>query len=253
MEVKFRVRRFNPEIQGKNKPYWQEFTLTDVEETDRVLELLHRIKWEQDGTLSLRRSCAHGVCGSDTMRINGVNRLACKVLVKDVGEKIQVEPILGLPVLKDLIVDMEPFFAHYRQVMPFYVNDSPVPADGRERLQSPEDRAKFDDTTKCILCAACTTSCPSFWANGDYVGPAAIVQAHRFIFDSRDQGAKERIDILAEPNGVWRCRTIFNCTPACPREIEVTRAIGEVKLAIQKGSPEGIIKAGEREVAAPGG
>ena len=253
MDVKFRVRRFNPEIQGKNKPYWQEFTLTDVEETDRVLELLHRIKWEQDGTLSLRRSCAHGVCGSDTMRINGVNRLACKVLVKDVGEHIQVEPILGLPVLKDLIVDMEPFFAHYRQVMPFYINDSPIPADGRERLQSPEDRAKFDDTTKCIQCAACTTSCPSFWANGDYVGPAAIVQAHRFIFDSRDQGAKERIDILAEPNGVWRCRTIFNCTPACPREIEVTRAIGEVKLAIQKGSPEGIIKAGEREIAAPGG
>lgn len=253
MDVTFRIRRFNPEVQGKNKPYWQEFTLTGAEETDRVLELLHRIKWEQDGTLSLRRSCAHGVCGSDAMRINGVNRLACKVLVKDVGDRIQVEPILGLPVLKDLIVDMEPFFAHYRQVMPFFINDTPLPADGRERLQSQEDREKFDDTTKCILCAACTTSCPSFWANGDYVGPAAIVQAHRFIFDSRDQGAKERLDILAEPNGVWRCRTIFNCTPACPREIEVTRAIGEVKLAIQKGSPEGVIKAGEREIAAPGG
>jgi succinate dehydrogenase / fumarate reductase iron-sulfur subunit len=253
MDVTFRLRRFNPEIQGKNKPYWQEFTVTNVDETDRVLELLHRIKWEQDGTLSLRRSCAHGVCGSDAMRINGVNRLACKVLVKDVGTKIQVEPILGLPVLKDLIVDMEPFFAHYRQVMPFYVNDSPIPADGRERLQSQEDREKFDDTTKCILCACCTTSCPSFWANGDYVGPAAIVQAHRFIFDSRDQGAKERLDILAEPNGVWRCRTIFNCTPACPRDIEVTRALGEVKVAIQKGSPEGVIKAGEREIAAPGG
>jgi succinate dehydrogenase / fumarate reductase iron-sulfur subunit len=253
MDVQFRIRRFNPEVQGKNKPYWQEFSLTNVDETDRVLELLHRIKWEQDGTLSLRRSCAHGVCGSDAMRINGVNRLACKVLVKDVGEKIQIEPILGLPVLKDLIVDMEPFFAHYRQVMPFFINDTPIPADGRERLQSQEDREKFDDTTKCILCACCTTSCPSFWANGDYVGPAAIVQAHRFIFDTRDQSAKERIDILAEPNGVWRCRTIFNCTPACPREIEVTRAIGEVKLAIQRGGPEGIIKAGEREVAAPGG
>jgi succinate dehydrogenase / fumarate reductase iron-sulfur subunit len=244
MDVTFRIRRFNPEQQGKNKPYWQEFSLTDVDETDRVLELLHRIKWEQDGTLSLRRSCAHGVCGSDAMRINGVNRLACKVLVKDVGTKIQVEPILGLPVLKDLIVDMEPFFAHYRQVMPFFVNDTPLPADGRERLQSQEDREKFDDTTKCILCACCTTGCPSFWANGDYVGPAAIVQAHRFIFDTRDQAAKERLDILAEPNGVWRCRTIFNCTPACPREIEVTRAIGEVKLAIQKGSPEGIITEG---------
>jgi succinate dehydrogenase / fumarate reductase iron-sulfur subunit len=241
MEVTFRIRRFNPEVPGKNKPYWQEFTLRDVEETDRVLELLHRVKWEQDGTLTLRRACAHGICGSDAMRINGVNKLACKVLVRDVGTKIQVEPILGLPVLKDLVVDMEPFFAHYRAVMPYFVNDTPLPADGRERLQSPEDREKFDDTTKCILCAACTTSCPSFWANGQYVGPAAIVQAHRFIFDSRDQAAKERLEILGEPNGVWRCRTIFNCTPACPRDIQVTRAIGEVKLAIRKGSPEGII------------
>jgi succinate dehydrogenase / fumarate reductase iron-sulfur subunit len=241
MDVTFRIRRYNPEIPGKDKPYWQEFQLSEVEENDRVLELLHRIKWEQDGTLTLRRSCAHGVCGSDAMRINGVNRLACKVLVKDVGAKIQVEPILGLPVLKDLVVDMEPFFEHYRSVMPYFVNNSPVPANGRERLQSPEDRAKFDDTTKCILCAACTTACPSFWAREEYVGPAAIVQAHRFIFDSRDEAAKERLDVLANPDGVWRCRTIFNCTNACPRDIEVTRAIGEVKLAIRKGSPEGII------------
>jgi succinate dehydrogenase / fumarate reductase iron-sulfur subunit len=245
MDVTFRIRRLNPEIPGKDKPYWQEFKLSDVEPTDRVLEMLHRIKWEQDGTLAFRRSCAHGVCGSDAMRINGVNRLACKVLVKDLGTKIQVEPILGLPVLKDLIVDMEPFFAHYRQVMPFFVNDTPLPEDGRERLQSPQDRELFDDTTKCILCACCTTACPSFWANGSYVGPAAIVQAHRFIFDSRDQAAADRLDILAEPDGVWRCRTIFNCTPACPREIEITKAIGEVKLAIMRGSPEGIIQVRE--------
>jgi succinate dehydrogenase / fumarate reductase iron-sulfur subunit len=245
MDVTFRIRRLNPEIPGKDKPYWQEFKLSDVEPTDRVLEMLHRIKWEQDGTLAFRRSCAHGVCGSDAMRINGVNRLACKVLVKDLGTKIQVEPILGLPVLKDLIVDMEPFFAHYRQMMPFFVNDTPLPEDGRERLQSPQDRELFDDTTKCILCACCTTACPSFWANGSYVGPAAIVQAHRFIFDSRDQAAADRLDILAEPDGVWRCRTIFNCTPACPREIEITKAIGEVKLAIMRGSPEGIIQVRE--------
>jgi succinate dehydrogenase iron-sulfur subunit len=245
MEVTFRIRRFNPEVPGKNKPYWQEFTLQDVDATDRVLELLHRVKWEQDGTLTLRRSCAHGVCGSDAMRINGVNKLACKALAKDFGKgehiKIQVEPILGLPVLKDLVVDMEPFFAHYRQVMPYFVNDTPLPDNGRERLQSVEDREKFDDTTKCILCACCTTSCPSFWANGDYVGPAAIVQAHRFIFDTRDQALGERLDVLAEPNSVWRCRTIYNCTPACPRGIQVTRAIGEVKLAIQRGTSEGII------------
>jgi succinate dehydrogenase / fumarate reductase, iron-sulfur subunit len=243
MDVTFRIRRFNPEVPGKNKPYWQEFSLTNVEETDRVLELMHRIKWEQDGTLTLRRACAHGVCGSDAMRINGVNKLACKVLVRDVGTKIQVEPILGLPVLKDLVVDMEPFFDHYRSVMPFFINDTPVPADGRERLQAQSDREKFDDTTKCILCAACTTSCPSFWANGNYVGPAAIVQAHRFIFDTRDEGWKQRLDALAEPNGVWRCRTIFNCTPACPREIQVTKAIGEVKLAIQRGKRDGIATA----------
>lgn len=241
MDVTFRIKRLNPEVSGKEKPYWQTFKLANVEPTDRVLELLHRIKWEQDGTLTLRRSCAHGVCGSDAMRINGVNRLACKVLMQDVGEKIQIEPILGMKVLKDLVVDMEPFFEHYRSVMPYFVNDSAVPADGRERRQTQEDREKFDDTTKCILCACCTTSCPSFWANGDYVGPAAIVQAHRFIFDNRDQAAKDRLDVLSEPDGVWRCRTIYNCTPACPRDIQVTRAIGEVKLAIQQGSPDGII------------
>ena len=237
MQVIMRIRRFNPEVD--TKPYWAEYTLADVEPTDRVLELLHRVKWEQDGTLSFRRSCAHGVCGSDGMRINGVNRLACKVLVNTLGSgdhvKIQVEPILGLPVIKDLIVDMEPFFAHYREVMPYFINNDPVPEDGRERLQSQEDRERFDDTTKCILCACCTTSCPSFWANGTYVGPAAIVQAHRFIFDSRDHATQDRLKILAEPNGVWRCRTIYNCTPACPREIQVTQAIGEVKLAIRRG------------------
>jgi len=149
------------------------------------------------------------------------------VLIKDEGRKITVEPILGLPVIKDLVVDMEPFMAHYRSVMPYLVTDEPPP--GTERLQSIEDRERFDDTTKCILCAACTTSCPSFWAKGEYVGPAAIVQAHRFIFDSRDQASQERLSILADADGVWRCRTIFNCTEACPREIQVTQAIAEVK------------------------
>lgn len=246
MDVTFRIRRFNPEDSTKKRPYFQDFTLTGVEENDRLLELLHRIKWEQDGTLTLRRACAHGICGSDAMRVNGINRLACKVLVRefvngDKPIKIQIEPIIGLPVLKDLLVDMEPFFDNYKRVMPFFINDSPVPADGRERRQTQADREKFDDSTKCILCACCTTSCPSYWSNDEYVGPAAIVQAHRFIFDTRDEGAQERLDILAQPNGVWRCRTIFNCTPACPRDIQVTRAIGEVKLAIQRGSPEGII------------
>jgi succinate dehydrogenase / fumarate reductase, iron-sulfur subunit len=241
MEVTFRIKRYNPELPGQEKPYWQEFTLKDVAEKDRVLELLHRIKWEQDGTLTLRRSCSHGICGSDAMRINGVNALACKLLIRDVGERVTVEPILGLPVLKDLVVDMEPFFEHYRSVMPFYVNDTPLPADGRERLQSQADKDQITETTNCILCACCTTSCPSFWANGKYVGPAAIVQAHRFIFDTRDQGTQDRLDELSEPNGVWRCRTIYNCTPACPRGIRVTKAIGEVKIAIQKRNTKNIV------------
>ncbi|MCI0393306.1 MAG: succinate dehydrogenase iron-sulfur subunit [Chloroflexi bacterium] len=239
MHVDIRIRRFNPEKDAK--PWWGEYSLDDVNPSDSVLDVLHRVKWSIDGTLALRRSCGLGICGSDAMRINGGNALACKTLVRRLAAagsdsvKIQVEPMLGLAVLKDLIVDMEPFFDHYRSVLPFFVNDDPLPADGRERLQSPEDRAKFDDTTKCILCAACTTSCPSFWADGRYVGPAAIVQAHRFIFDSRDKATEERLNIMGEQFGVWRCRTIFNCTRACPRDIEVTRAIAEVKVALTTG------------------
>jgi succinate dehydrogenase / fumarate reductase iron-sulfur subunit len=167
------------------------------------------------------------------MRINGRNYLACKVLVRDLGTKITIEPVLGLKVIKDLIVDMEPFFDHFRTVLPYFINDEPAPR--AERLQSPEERERFDDTTKCILCACCTTSCPSFWANDKYLGPAAIVNAHRFIFDSRDRAAAERLAILSEQFGVYRCHTIFNCTIACPREIEVTRAIGEVKKALLLG------------------
>lgn len=238
MKAELRVRRFNPE--KDSQAWWGEYVLEDVNETDSVLDLLHRVKWEVDGSLSLRRSCAHGVCGSDAMRINGANALACKMLVKrlktgDGNVEIQVEPILGLPVLKDLIVDMEPFMEHYRSVQPYFINNEPTPEDGRERRQSQADRARFDDTTKCILCAACTTSCPSFWANEKYVGPAAIVQAHRFIFDSRDRGAEERLNVVGDTFGVWRCRTIFNCTNACPREIEVTKAIAEVKTVLSTG------------------
>jgi succinate dehydrogenase / fumarate reductase iron-sulfur subunit len=172
------------------------------------------------------------------MLINGHNRLACKVLVKHVGRKIVVEPLRGLPVIKDLTVDMEPFFDNYKKVLPYFVNDSPLPADGKERLQSPEQRERFDDTTKCILCACCTTSCPSFWASDDYLGPAALVTAHRFIFDSRDEAASERLHVVSETSGVARCHTVFNCTMACPRDIQVTKAIGEIKTAILTGKLE---------------
>ena len=231
MRMKMKIFRYNPE--ADKKPHYDTYEV-DAEPTDRVLDLLEYVKGNFDGTLSFRRSCAHGICGSDAMRINGVNHLACKVLAKDIGgTKMTIEPLLGLPVIKDLIVDMEPFFDHYRSVMPYFVNDEKPPK--KERLQSPEDRERFDDTTKCILCACCTTSCPSYWSNEDYVGPAAIVAAHRFIFDSRDRAGAERLKILNDQFGVYRCHTIFNCTTACPREIQVTRAIGEVKQAIATG------------------
>ncbi|WAB81924.1 succinate dehydrogenase iron-sulfur subunit [Microcella daejeonensis] len=227
------VRRFDPEKDAE--PYWEDFDV-EMYSTDRVLDALHKIKWDQDGTLSFRRSCAHGICGSDAMRINGRNRLACKTLIKDldITKPIYVEAIKGLPLEKDLIVDMEPFFESYRQVQPFLVAGS---KPEKERLQTIEQRARFDDTTKCILCAACTSSCPVFWTDGQYFGPAAIVNAHRFIFDSRDEAAQVRLDILNDKEGVWRCRTTFNCSEACPRGIEVTKAIAEVKQAILRGKP----------------
>ena len=238
MQAQLRIRRFNPE--KDEKAWWGDYTLDDVNETDSILDLLHRVKWEVDGSLTLRRSCAHGVCGSDAMRINGANALACKMLVQRLADgdgpvRVQVEPILGMPVVKDLVVNMDTFFENYRSVLPYFVNDTPSPEDGRERRQSQADRMRFDDTTKCILCAACTTSCPSFWANEEYIGPAAIVQAHRFIFDSRDQAAAERLEVVGGSFGVWRCRTVFNCTSACPREIEVTKAIAEVKGVLATG------------------
>ena len=231
MHVQLRILRCNPEQDVKAQ--WREYTV-NAEPTDRVLDALHSVKWYQDGSLAFRRSCAHGICGSDAMMINGKNRLACKVLIKDLKQPIVVEPMRGFPVAKDLIVDMTGFFEKYRSIKPYLVNDEPPPKT--ERLQSPQERERYDETTKCILCGACTTSCPSFWANSDYVGPAAIVQAHRFIFDSRDQGSAERLAILNDTSGVWRCRTIFNCTEACPRGINVTKAIGEVKKLLVKRS-----------------
>jgi succinate dehydrogenase / fumarate reductase, iron-sulfur subunit len=227
MEVTLRVRRFNPEVD--QAPHLETYRVP-AEPMDRVLDLLHYVKWNLDGSLTFRRSCAHGVCGSDAMLINGANRLACKVLVRELGAHITVEPLRGLQVKKDLLVDMEPFFESYREVLPFLVNDEPAP--DTERRQSPAERERFEDTTKCILCAACTTSCPVFWADGAYFGPASIVNAHRFVFDSRDRGTDERLDILNDKEGVWRCRTTFNCTDACPRGIKVTQAIQEVKRAL---------------------
>jgi succinate dehydrogenase / fumarate reductase iron-sulfur subunit len=228
VQIDVRILRYDPERDAK--PHWETYAVEADPKMDRVLDLLHRIKYEQDGTLTFRRSCAHGICGSDALLINGRNRLACKLRIEKLGRRISVAPLPGLPLVKDLVVDMDGFFDKYRSVMPFLVAEGPAPE--RERRQSAEDRARYDDTTKCILCAACTSSCPSFWSQPGYVGPAAIVNAHRFIFDSRDEAAEERLEILADKDGVWRCRTIFNCTDACPRGIHITQAILEVSSAI---------------------
>ncbi len=229
MDVRLRIRRFNPELD--RAPHWEEYRL-EADPSDRVLDLLQQVKWYQDGTLTFRRSCGHGVCGSDAMLINGRNRLACEYLVKDAGRKITVEALRGLPVVKDLLVDQTGFWEKYRAAIPYLVNDE-VPEDGKERRQSQADRAKYEDTSRCITCGACTTGCPVFWTNSDYIGPAAIVNAHRFIFDSRDHAHDERLELMADADGVWRCRTVFNCVEACPRGINVTRAILEVTQAIQ--------------------
>jgi succinate dehydrogenase / fumarate reductase iron-sulfur subunit len=228
VEVQLRILRFNPE---RDTDSHFEAYVVDAEPMERLLDCLHKIKWYQDSSLALRRSCAHGICGSDAMVVNGVNALACKLLVKDLKQPVTVEPIRGLPLIKDLVVDMEPFFAGYKAVQPWLITDPDEREPDRERIQSPEERSRYDDTTKCILCAACTTSCPIFWADKEYVGPAAIVNAHRFIFDSRDAGARQRLEILSKKDGAYKCRTVFNCTEACPRGIKVTQAIQEVKRA----------------------
>ena len=229
MQVRLKIRRYDPDRDAR--AYWQEFDV-EVDPMDRILDALNSVKWYQDGSLTYRRSCAHGVCGSDAMVVNGRNRLACKELIRDVGGKrLQIEPLRGFSVIKDLVVDMEPFFAKYRAIKPYLINDDPPPEHG-ERPESPEERAVYDDTTKCILCGACTGACPPFWTNNQFVGPASIVNAHRFIFDSRDQGTEERLPLLNSREGVWRCRTVFNCVDACPRDIDITKAIGDIKKLI---------------------
>ena len=227
MDYTFRIKRYDPNVDVK--PHFEEYTVA-LEPNDRVLDGLNEIKWHQDGTLTYRRSCAHGVCGSDAMRINGRNFLACKTLMKEFGPRITIEPLIGFPIIKDLVVDMDQFFADYAAVKPYLIAGEPPHM--RERLQTPEQVNRFEEATKCILCASCTTACPITWTNESFLGPAAIVNAARFIYDSRDEGAAERLRILNTQSGVWRCRTIFNCTEACPRDIEVTNIIEDVKRTL---------------------
>lgn len=234
MEYHINIKRFNPELDSK--PHWENYTI-QADPEDRLLDALLAIKWQQDGTLTLRYSCGHGICGSDAVVVNRQTRLACKTVLKHVagkpGEPIFVEPMRSFPVIKDLVVDMNLFYEKYYAIKPFLINETPPPAT--ERLQSPQERARFDETTRCILCGACTGSCPTFWANKEYVAPAAIVQSHRFIFDSRDEATQERLNLLGEINGVFTCRSIYNCSEACPRDIDVVKAINEVRQAVLRG------------------
>jgi succinate dehydrogenase / fumarate reductase iron-sulfur subunit len=233
MKIILNIQRYNPDIDAV--PYFQRYEV-EADPKERLLDALMSIKRFQDGSLGFRKSCAHGVCGSDAMRINGKDGLACKTLVKDVaakdGDIITVEPLRHLPVQRDLIVDQKDFFDKYRLVKPFLINDEEV--QGKERLQSQEERMAFDDTTNCILCAACYSACPVLEEKPGFVGPAAIAQAFRFIADSRDRGRDERLELLDNKTGVWPCQTHYKCTEACPRSILVTKRIFETKELIKK-------------------
>ena len=234
MKLIFNIYRYDPE--SNKDPFYQDFEVT-VQPTDRLLDVLVYIKRNLDNTLSFRKSCAHGVCGSDAMTINGVERLACKTLVQDVAENdsdtVSIEPLKSLPVQRDLMIDYTRFFEVYRIVKPFLVPKGAP--EQNEYVQSQEDRKKFDDPTKCILCASCYASCPVVAeTNPDFIGPAAVVQAARFVFDSRDEGLSARKDVLDDENGVWACEGHFNCTKVCPRDIKVTKNINLIKRDLKK-------------------
>ena len=223
--MKFSIYRFNPDVD--KEPYMQDYEIELGPDTRMLLDALIQIK-EMDDSLSLRRSCREGVCGSDAMNINGKNGLACITPLAELKQPVVLRPLPGLPVIRDLIVDMTQFFEHYNSIKPYLVNNDPPPAT--ERLQSPEDRAKLDGLYECILCAACTTSCPSFWWNPDkFVGPAGLMQAYRFIVDSRDQAQQERLENLEDPYRLYRCHNIMNCVDVCPKGLNPSKAINEIK------------------------
>jgi len=232
MQATFRILRYNPE--KDKEPHFENY-IVDINESMTVLDVLHKIKWSMDGSLSFRRSCAHGVCGSDGMRINGKNRLACSILLKDLDhiKAITIEPLPAIPIIKDLIVDMGDFYRKNETIMPYLINNTPPPPD-RERLQSNQDAEKLFESAKCIMCGCCTTSCPSTWSNENYIGPASLLKAYRFVFDTRDEAADERLDIIDTPDGIWRCHTIFNCVECCPKEINITWHISQLKRKLSE-------------------
>ena len=232
MKLILKIQRFNSET-GKD-PFFQTYEV-EVKPTDRILDTLMQVKRHLDTTLAFRKSCAHGVCGSDAMRINGSEKLACKTLVQDVarkdGETVTIEPLRNFPVERDLIVKQETFFEKYQTVKPFLINDKLVKE--KERLQTPEERMLINDATKCILCCACFSACPILKKNPAFLGPANVCQASRFLDDTRDNGFTGRLPILDTPDGVWPCENHFECTRVCPRGIKVTKHINEIKKRIR--------------------
>ncbi len=230
--MRFSIYRYNPEVD--QKPYMQDFDL-DVKEHSchMVLDALLAIKNFLDDSFTLRRSCREGVCGSDGMNINGKNGLACTTPLSALKEPIVIRPLPGLPVIRDLVVDMTQFYQQYEKVQPYLQNSDPAPA--KERLQSPEERAKLDGLYECILCACCSSSCPSYWWNPDkFVGPASLLQAYRFISDSRDTETTKRLANLVDPFSVFRCRGIMNCVDVCPKGLNPTKAINHIKERMLK-------------------
>jgi len=228
--MKFRIYRYDPEKDAK--PRLQEYDVALDPHDRMLLDALVRIK-SIDESLSFRRSCREGVCGSDAMNINGKNGLACTTNLKQLKEPVELRPLPGLPVIRDLIVDMSQFFKQYHSVKPYLVNDTPPPE--KERLQSPEERDELDGLYECILCACCSTSCPSFWWNPDkFVGPAGLLWAYRFMADSRDRDLNDRLDNLEDPYRLFRCHTIMNCVDVCPKSLNPTQAIEKIKDLLVK-------------------
>jgi len=228
--VRFSIFRFDPE--SGNKPTMQAYELSEEQAGPMVLDALLAIK-EQDATLSFRRSCGEGVCGSDGMNINGMNGLACQTAISGLKQPIEIHPLPGQPVIRDLVIDQTPFFNQYRNAKPYLINHDPAPA--QERLQSPEDCDKLDGLYECILCACCSTACPSFWWNPEqFMGPAALLQSARFVLDSRDQATDARLDDLDDAYKLYRCHTIMNCVQVCPKSLNPTKAIGDIKLEMAK-------------------
>jgi len=223
--MKFKIYRYNPE--RDTAPYMQDYDLDINAGNMMLLDAILLIK-ASDDSLSLRKSCREGVCGSDAMNINGRNGLACITQLSSLKQPIELRPLPGLPVIRDLIVDMTQFFKQYHSIKPYLINNDPPPET--ERLHSPEDRAKLDGLYECILCGCCTTACPSFWWNPDkFVGPAGLLQAYRFLADTRDQATAERLDNLEDPYRLFRCHTVMNCVDVCPKDLNPTQAIGKIK------------------------